>query len=81
MRIFRQTMIVFGLLCLSTAIAWAQQDSGSMSGTVTDQSGAAVPSVTVTARNTATGLKTTAVTTDAGVFVFPSLQEIGRAHV
>lgn len=74
MRIFRQTMIVFGLLCLSTAIAWAQQDSGSMSGTVTDQSGAAVPSVTVTARNTATGLKTTAVTTDAGVFVFPSLQ-------
>jgi hypothetical protein len=61
------------MLCLLSVVAWAQQNNGSLSGTVADQTAGAVPAATVTATHLDTGLKTTTVTTSAGVYVFASL--------
>src|SRR5260370_41124680 len=60
--------------------AYAQLDTGSIVGTITDPSGAVLPGVTVTATQLETGVATTAVTTDRGQYVFPSLK-IGRYSV
>lgn len=38
-------------LLTAPATLWAQQSSGSITGTVTDPSGAAVPGATITAEN------------------------------
>ena len=46
---------------------------GAIQGTVTDKTGAAVSNATVTATNTATSLKTTRVTTGAGLYNVTSL--------
>lgn len=53
--------------------AWAQTSTGSISGTVTDPNAAVVPGAKVTALHTATGREYQTVTTDAGLYVFPSL--------
>jgi len=46
---------------------------GKISGTVTDQSGALMPGVIVTAIAQGTGVSTQAVTSENGGYVFPSL--------
>jgi hypothetical protein len=61
------------LICILLTPASAQQNSGSLSGTVTDTKAGAVPAATVVARHTETGLKTETVSTEAGVYVFASL--------
>ena len=43
-------------------------------GTVTDPSGAVVPSAKITALNTATGITTQTTSNQSGYFIFPSLQ-------
>jgi hypothetical protein len=60
--------------------AFAQLDTGSIVGTVSDASGGVLPGVTVTATQVETGVATTAVTTDKGQYVFPALK-IGRYSV
>jgi len=50
------------LLVLSSRAAFAQYDTGSLVGTIHDSSGAAVPNVTVTVTNDATGIATVAKT-------------------
>jgi len=59
------------VLSLGSAPAWAQSvGSGTIAGTVTDQSGAVVPNVTATLTDTATNISRTTVTNDAGRYVF-----------
>src|SRR5262245_23491766 len=78
----------FGLVAILTVTiaatlslpAYAQLDTGSIVGTITDASGAVLPGVTVTATQLETGVATTAVTTDRGQYVFPNLK-IGRYSV
>jgi hypothetical protein len=54
---------------LSATFAVAQTaGDGAITGTVKDTSGAVVPNATVTARNIATGVETTRVTSSAGVY-------------
>ena len=53
--------------------AFGQTDA-SVSGTVTDPSGAHVVSATITATNVATGAKTVATTNEAGIYGFAALQ-------
>ncbi len=68
-------ILFFGLLVLLpwfVSSAWAGV-GGSISGTVTDPSGAVVPKVTVTAINTDTGIRQTASTDDKGFYSFTSL--------
>ena len=60
-------------ILLSASTAWAQLSTAQLSGRVTDESGAVLPGVTVTATHTGTGL-VRSVTTDAnGTYVLPSL--------
>lgn len=51
----------------------AQTATSRITGTVNDASGAVVAGATVTAKNEATGITQTQVTTDSGLFAFPSL--------
>src|SRR5439155_22957978 len=48
--------------------------NGTLSGTVSDATGALIPGVEVTAKNTATGVTSTAITNETGTYRFPSLQ-------
>ena len=51
----------------------AQTATGSISGGVTDPNGASVPSASVVATHVPTGRQYTSVTTQAGLYVLPSL--------
>ena len=56
------------LFCLILPSLFAQSDTGNIVGTVTDETGAVIPSAPVTATNNATGQKLTAVANGAGEF-------------
>ncbi len=60
------------LLLISTSVF--AQVTASLSGTVSDSSGALIPGVEVTAKNTRTGITATNVTNETGTFVLLSLQ-------
>ena len=65
---------VLTLLLAFTVSARAQiGGSGSINGSVTDQSGAIVPNATVVAKNTATGLVYTQTSSQAGTYLFSPL--------
>src|ERR1700753_3012259 len=53
--------------------AFAQTQTGSISGTITDPNGAVVPGVTVDATSQSAGTTMHVVSSDAGLYVFPSL--------
>src|SRR5262245_59148532 len=61
------------LFCLILA-DYAFCQFATVGGTVTDSSGAFIPGVTVTATNTQTGVVTTVITNETGVYNFASLQ-------
>ncbi|HEX6101139.1 MAG TPA: carboxypeptidase regulatory-like domain-containing protein [Thermoanaerobaculia bacterium] len=67
-------------LILSLSSLEAQTVTGTMTGTVTDASAAALPGVTVTIRNADTGLARVVVTDEAGFFSAPFLPA-GRYNV
>src|SRR6266487_1547977 len=54
------------LLFLFASLAFAQLDTGTISGTVADQTGAAVPGASVGIKNVATGIVRRLVTNEAG---------------
>src|SRR3954467_1595918 len=54
-------------------VAFAQAGRGSISGLVTDQSGAIIPNAKVVVESQATGLKLSTVSSDAGLYTFVSL--------
>lgn len=56
------------------------QSTGTIQGTVTDPSGAAVPTASVTVRNLATGEERSFTTDQSGLYVVPSLP-VGRYSV
>ncbi len=62
------------VLGLAGTRAWAQSDTGRISGAIKDASGAIIPGVTVVATRADTGDKTTATTDKTGVYTFPSLR-------
>lgn len=66
---------VFALLFLMGTLNFvlAQSQLGTISGTVTDASGAVVAGATVEATNTATGEKRSTTTTEDGTYTIPSL--------
>jgi len=67
-----RNLLVPGVMLTACAIGHAQQNS-SMSGTVTDSAGAAVPQAHVTIRETATGFSKSMDTNEAGLYNFPGL--------
>src|SRR2546421_3036066 len=61
------------LLIAVSSGAFGQTAASVIFGTVTDSSGAAVPSVSVTAMAVSTGVTTKTVTNESGNYVFPNL--------
>ncbi len=68
------------VLTLASLPLSAQTVTGTMSGTVSDSSGGALPGVTVTIRNVETGLQRVVVTNGSGFFNAPFLP-VGRYNV
>ncbi len=64
---------MFLLLAVFVPALFAQTDTGSIQGSVTDASGAVIPGATVTAVNTGTNQTFTATTDAGGVFVIPAV--------
>ncbi len=66
-------LVLLGSLLLTCA-AFAQVDRGTITGIVTDQSGAVIPGVTITVTNVATGVTNPVVSNAAGVYSVQQLQ-------
>jgi Carboxypeptidase regulatory-like domain len=66
-------LLAIGAIVVLAGPASAQQ-SGQISGIVTDGTGAVVPGVTVTAIEVSTGFRSTTVTAEGGQYRFPSLR-------
>jgi hypothetical protein len=69
---FSRSALILLLTLLTTGAAWAQA-TAELSGTVRDESGAVLPGVTVTARQTDTSLVRTAVTDETGGYRLTNL--------
>ena len=67
------TLLLFAFGLLNPGPALAQTGAASLTGIVTDETGAAVPGATVTATNQATNVEYTAVSNDAGSYTITSL--------
>jgi len=66
---------VAALLCLaSLSNALAQTTNATLGGTVVDASGALIPGATIAATNIQTGIVTTVLSNEAGIYQFASLQ-------
>jgi outer membrane receptor protein involved in Fe transport len=61
-------LVLAAALVVTPTLAWAQADTGVIDGRVYDQSKAAVPGVTVTARNVSTGFNRSAVSSPTGTY-------------
>ncbi len=71
-------LMALGIICLVfSPPAIAQFDTGTITGTVTDSSGAVIPNTTVIVTNTGTGIQSTFETDSNGSFV-ASAQPFGR---
>ena len=68
-----KTFRLFFLAIVSAALVFAQGERGSLDGTVTDTSGAAIPGAKVKAVHVETNVESTSTTTDAGIYRMPYL--------
>ncbi|MCU1257795.1 MAG: hypothetical protein JWO80_680 [Bryobacterales bacterium] len=65
--------LLSALFFIPTAITWGQANTGEITGTVSDQTGAALPSATVKLLNTETKAERTVSTNEAGLYDLPAL--------
>ena len=68
-----RSLLLVAFLILVPTLLFAQTNAGSLSGRVTDASGAGLPGVTVTATNSANGFNRSVVTEADGSYRFQSL--------
>lgn len=66
-------LVIFSLAVLAGTSSFAQTFRGTILGSVTDSSGAAVPGATVTVKNADTGLVRTVTTSEDGSYAAPEL--------
>ena len=69
-----RVFLLSALLLTECYTAWAQFESATMTGVVTDAAGAVVPNVAVKAVQESTNVEATAITNQEGRFFFPSLR-------
>src|SRR5436190_2639443 len=69
----RRLMLMMLLVGTIAAAAAAQETTATITGVVTDQTGAVVPGVTVTLKNTNTDLARSTVTNGAGLYTATQL--------
>jgi Carboxypeptidase regulatory-like domain len=65
-------IVMFGVALLVMPRAWSQENA-TITGTVTDSTGAVIPNVEITLTNPATGQTKKATTNTSGTYLFPSL--------
>jgi Carboxypeptidase regulatory-like domain len=65
--------LAVALICSAPNSAWSQSASGTISGTVTDPTGAVIPNASVVLENTATGVKSATVSNGTGFFDFAAV--------
>src|SRR5262245_60499849 len=72
----RRRCVAALMVCLvAGGVCFAQEGINAvLTGTVSDATGALIPGVEVTAKNTATGVTSTSLTNETGTYRFPSLQ-------
>jgi hypothetical protein len=70
-----RTLLIGAGICLFLNVAslFGQTTFGSITGTVTDNTGAVIPGASVTIRNEGTGVERSVLTTSSGVYVIPNL--------
>src|ERR1051325_8405305 len=76
----KRTLSLLLMLCLAALLAYSQTSTGSISGTITDPNGAAVPSAKIEATDTATGRTFPTQSTEAGLYVLPTLP-VGKYNI
>ena len=64
---------VVSFIALLSSLAWSQEPTGEIIGTVLDPSGAVVSGAAVTVTNTSTGATRTLTSNSAGVYIAPAL--------
>ncbi|MBV8552186.1 MAG: carboxypeptidase regulatory-like domain-containing protein [Acidobacteriaceae bacterium] len=69
----RRSLCVAFAFLLCTSVVFAQRDLGTVTGTVTDPQGSAVPNAKVTLTNDATGVASDTTTNDSGSYTRPAL--------
>ncbi len=67
------SILLVGSLLLSALGAFAQTDRGTITGTVSDASGAVIPGAAIEAKNTGTGIVYTAGSSETGNYTLPQL--------
>ena len=80
MRFWSRIVLAAAMCALAVSPVAAQEITATLTGTVTDETDAVLPGVTVTVRNTGTGLSKDVVTTSEGVYTAPLLPT-GRYEV
>src|SRR6266480_2155085 len=65
---------ILAAVCLAASLSAQTTGAGTITGTITDPSGAVVPAAAVAVRNTATQAERSIATNDAGIFVAQFLQ-------
>src|ERR1700709_1882576 len=76
----RRTPLIFSkvlfiaVLAFTSHLALAQSDASSLSGAITDSSGAVVANAKVTLHDNATGSERVVLTTESGSFTLPNVQ-------
>ncbi|HWQ54011.1 MAG TPA: TonB-dependent receptor, partial [Bryobacteraceae bacterium] len=68
-----RSLAILILVCFAVTMAMAQSSSGSISGTLTDPNGAVIPGAKIQALHVETGVVSNTTSTQAGIYVFPSL--------
>ncbi|MBM3725144.1 MAG: TonB-dependent receptor [Acidobacteria bacterium] len=69
----RSLIACAAILAASTIVGWAQGERGTVTGTVTDSSGAVVTGAKATLRNMETNLSNSVESNTAGIYTFPAL--------
>jgi len=67
-------IVLIGSLCFAAAAFGQGGINATLSGTVSDPTGALIPGVEVTAKNVGTGVASSTLTNESGTYRFPSLQ-------
>jgi hypothetical protein len=72
--LFKPISLAVLLTCVFAATAFGQTTTGTISGTITDPSGAVVAGATITVTNPATGAERSVTSNEQGAFDVPALQ-------
>src|SRR5215831_5824266 len=70
----RKLGAILGVMLLSSVWLFGQAETGTISGTITDKSGAVVPGATVTVTSSNTGFTRSTTTGGSGAYAIPSLK-------